>query len=313
MKKSLVALAVLAASGATFAQSSVTLSGDIDFGYFATKTGGATSTTVKGFGTDTSEIAINVVEDLGGGLKLAGRLGMQGFARDFGAVTVTGAGTNQTISLMGGFGKVMVGSIEIGSGIRGLAQAGAPVNNMEGEVLATAGNYDIIKYTAPAMSGFTFSASHVDGIGQTVGLNSPADLRVLTVGVAYSAGPLKALLDYSSYTNSAADNRYRIAAQYDLGMAKVGIGYEDQNLVAGSDNNYTMLGVSAPIGASNTVGLVWTKKDEPAGGSRSGYAIGFSHDLSKRTAIGANYASWDPAVNAAENSSKIKLVLSHSF
>jgi predicted porin len=315
MKKSLIALAVLATAGTAFAQSSVTLSGDIDFGYFSYTAGGATKTTAKGFASDTSEIAINVTEDLGGGMKLAGRLGLEGMARGYG----TGP-TDQRITLSGGFGSVMMGSIEIGNGIRGLAQAGAPVNNMEGEILGAATLNDIIKYTSPDMSGFKLSASHTEAIGGDAagvgyaGLNA-GEARAITVGVDYAAGPMKAKLDYSKYSEAAFNNRFRVAAQYDLGVVVLGAGYEDRNFVASAsgDQKKTMLGVSAPIGAATTVGAVWVKSQDKAAGSRTGYALGVSYSLSKRTSLGANFAQWEGAENVANKSSKTKLVLSHSF
>jgi len=68
MKKSLVALAVLAASGAAMAQSSVTLFGVVDAGYAVGK--GATNKTQ--LATDrigSSRLGFRGVEDLGGGMR----------------------------------------------------------------------------------------------------------------------------------------------------------------------------------------------------------------------------------------------------
>jgi len=74
MKKSLIALAALAAVGSASAQSSVTLYGVVDVGYGSHKTTGPAGASIKSRGImDTanagSRIGFRGVEDLGGGLK----------------------------------------------------------------------------------------------------------------------------------------------------------------------------------------------------------------------------------------------------
>ena len=82
MKKTLIALAVLAAAGAAMAQSSVTLYGIADVWVGSIKDGvGASSLTEVGSGGfNTSRLGVQGSEDLGGGLsavfKLEGNLGI---------------------------------------------------------------------------------------------------------------------------------------------------------------------------------------------------------------------------------------------
>ena len=84
MKKSLIALAVLAASGAAMAQSSVTLFGVVDEA--VSYTNGKTNWNgINSGGNATSRIGFRGVEDLGGGLK-AGFVLEQGFYVDQGRV-----------------------------------------------------------------------------------------------------------------------------------------------------------------------------------------------------------------------------------
>ena len=73
MKKSLLALAVLAASGAAMAQSSVTLYGVADAGVTYVN-GGQNWSGVTSGNNLTSRIGFRGVEDLGGGLKANFRL-----------------------------------------------------------------------------------------------------------------------------------------------------------------------------------------------------------------------------------------------
>ena len=261
----------------------------------------------SGFGVDTAAFTMSSSEDLGGGMKLSAAMSLGGLTRGD-----TPKGENFTMALSGGFGSLLLGQIEIGSGIRGLAQAGAPVNNMEGEVLgaATAGT-DIVKYTAPKMGDFTFSGSHTETKGLATGMSTGQSTAV-TVGVDYASGPIAAKLDSTSWSDdAAADSRYRIAASYNLGMVKVGAGRDDMTMLDKTHNKLTMFGISAPLSASVTVGAVSVKNDTN-GVTRSGSSVGVSYALSKRTSLSANTASWDVTGQTAKDK-KTTILLAHSF
>jgi predicted porin len=219
MKKSLVALAVMAAAGAVSAQS-VTLSGEYAFGYkngnaagssLATATAPAVATKYAGFGTDTAGIKFEATEDLGGGLKAKASVSAGGLARG-GSV----GGEDAAISLSGGFGAILLTTAESGNGLRQRAEAGAPVFNFEGEVFGAASNLDEIRYTSPSFDGFKGYASYTDrGTVDTVdastgkytanaglGLGS-AGLTVgqptVGFGALYANGPIDARVDYTNY------------------------------------------------------------------------------------------------------------------
>ncbi|MDD0839079.1 porin [Curvibacter sp. HBC61] len=68
MKKSLIALAVLAASGAAMAQSSVTLFGVLDLGYENVKTEAGRISGISPSANSSSRLGFRGVEDLGGGM-----------------------------------------------------------------------------------------------------------------------------------------------------------------------------------------------------------------------------------------------------
>ena len=280
----------------------VTLSGVAAYGYQATTT---TSVDAKGFGVDTAEFTMAASEDLGGGMKLGASISLGALAAGD-----TPSGENFTMALSGGFGSVLMGQISIGSGIRGLAQAGAPVNNMEGEILGASGDYDIVKYTAPKMGNYTFSASHVETVGLATGM-STSQSKTTTVGVDYASGAIAAKLDRSTWQDSTADSRYRVAASYDLGVAKVGAGREDITYIDTTHKKYTMLGISAPLSASFTVGAVSVKEDIE-GVTRSGTSMGVKYALSKRTSVTANQASWEITGQTAKDK-KTTILLAHSF
>ena len=121
MKKSLVALAALAATSA-FAQSSVSITGYFDRGYTKTEnTNAVKNAKAISSSAGTTAIKFTVVQDLGGGLK-AGFMSetnpadiggvVQDTAAD--AITTQGGGFNNGesfLNLTGGFGEVKLGSV----------------------------------------------------------------------------------------------------------------------------------------------------------------------------------------------------------
>ena len=330
MKKTLIALAAVAVAGAASAQ--VTLSGSVAYGYQATTSStkavtGVAGTAAKGytdyvaavaeaknvkasgFGVDTAAITMAASEDLGGGLKVSGSMTLGGITR---GDTPTGEDFKMVVS--GGFGTVLLGQIEIGSGIRGLGQAGAPVNNMEGEVLAAAtSGTDIIGYTAPKMGDFTFGISHTENKGLATGLSN-GQVSALTPSVSYASGPLAAKLDYTDWDSDSTtvDSRYRISAKYDLGVAAVGAGYENiKGVTKAADTKLSIVGVNVPMGTMS-FGMVYVTNKTGTAETRKGTSIGMQYNLSKRTNVTANYASWDSVV-ANTTDKKTTILLNHSF
>ena len=69
MKKSLIALAVMAVSGAAMAQSTVTLYGILDASIGRVNNGTVTQTKIDSGNLNTTRFGIKGTEDLGGGLK----------------------------------------------------------------------------------------------------------------------------------------------------------------------------------------------------------------------------------------------------
>lgn len=116
MKKTLIALAALAATGAAFAQSSVSIYGRLDVGYSnnvinETVGGVAYEARANGVANDTlntSYWGLKGSEDLGGGLKANFNL-EQTVAIDSGSVGTGGFARISTLGLSGGFGTLNLG------------------------------------------------------------------------------------------------------------------------------------------------------------------------------------------------------------
>ena len=129
MKKSLIALAVLAASGTSFAQSSVTVWGIVDAAVSRGNGDVNSVTRLVGSGISSSQLGFRGTEDLGGGMKANFWLeaGLQNDNGAGGGTTTnnqaSGAGTastalgsqgltfnrRSTVSLSGGFGEIRLG------------------------------------------------------------------------------------------------------------------------------------------------------------------------------------------------------------
>jgi predicted porin len=325
MKKTLLALAVVAASGAAFAQSA-TLSGSYVFGYQSNKVGGKTT---AGIGTDTAAISLVATEDLGGGLKATAKVSLGGMMRD-------GAGTGEdaSLSLSGGFGTITMGTIESDDGLS-RAYAGAPVIGLDGKVHGGNANIDVLGYTSPELApGLRAGVSYVDRgpiaaqTGLAAGTTGDTGAQPsITGNIAYKAGPIDARFDVTSWTRQSvlsvvtsattvttttgiAKNRFRVSGNYNLGMAKLGLGYSQLKRTTGSKTTQLEAGVSASFGAT-TVGAVYEQQETTNTAKRTGFTVGAQYNLSKRTNVSAGYATWKAAGSTANTS--FRVLVGHSF
>ena len=173
------ALAALAATGASFAQ--VTITGTIASGFqqsisnsysnagnlittgnaapaFAntgTRTG-VTQNMSSGFGVDTADIIFTAKEDIGGGQSVEAKLGLANVMRgssttvdsaygtpSFGPGDVTLSYTNMS------FGRIQLGTARDSALHSGMPSAGAPVIDMDGKLFQKRSSSDFINYAVP--------------------------------------------------------------------------------------------------------------------------------------------------------------------
>ena len=308
MKKSLVALAVLAASGAAMAQSSVTLFGVVDAGVTYAKTSGQDSVYgLTNSGNATSRLGFRGVEDLGGGLKagfwLEGAIQNDTGAGNGGGATGPGFEFKRrsTLSLMGNFGEVRMGreltaaynavsqydvfgQVGIGQHI-GFGLNGSPfrVSNM-------------VSYYTPNMSGFKAAVNY--GFGEKQGDNSFG--RYIGGSVGYDNGPLSVALGLEQQNDPSAafdkENSLGFGASYNFGAFKLAglIKQQRNEYVAGGEKwklNSASLGVTAPVGPAGEVRAAYNYYDvKGVDGKAHQLSVGYVHNLSKRTAVYGTYA-----------------------
>ena len=110
MKKTLIALAAVAATGAAMAQSSVTIYGVVDVGFTSVNNSGVGSTDNTGLTSSnmtTNRLGFRGTEDLGGGLKANFQVETS-LAADAPAASSIGD-RGAWVGLSGGFGEIRLG------------------------------------------------------------------------------------------------------------------------------------------------------------------------------------------------------------
>ena len=294
----------------------MSLTGKLRFAYGDAKS--ATGAKTTGVGVTDGDWNIAAVEDLGGGLKAGANMALRLRGRDAATDgTSTGVGArprDSSMYLTGGFGTVTVGAIEAGNGILGLVTAGGPtyIGLDNGVQLAGASNVDILQYTSPAMNGFSFKVATLDAVG-TAGSQDGGALTVY--GANYANGPVSAALDVTKYGSSfaaTANSRTRISANYNLGVAIVGAGYQNADNGAAAAKKETAISVSAPFGAFNVGAVYATSKTDGTPGNNTGYDLSAQYNLSKRTYV-ALQAQSTKAAGATASATNTRVQLAHSF
>ncbi|MDO9134816.1 porin [Hydrogenophaga sp.] len=322
MKKSLIALAVLAAAGAAQAQSTVTLYGLADIWVGSSKAtatvGGvsasARTTLVDSNGFSTSKFGFKGSEDLGGGLKANFQL-EQGFNVDTGTAQVAGSAFNRQawVGLSGGFGEVQLGRVwtsydDVRATINDTFNA-----NVASSFSTWVGYNDRtnngIKYLTPSFGGISGSVTYALGEDKNTSTNGK-DNNLLSVGVNYAGGPVA--VGFAHQTEKSGTTTKLGAAgalggviadgtkvtynllngSYDLGVVKLLAGF---NQVKGTEpavpgfvkaSEY-FLGVEAPLSSALGIAAGYSQskiKDDTGPQLKgTGFSVMAKYNLSKRT------------------------------
>lgn len=290
MKKTLIALAVLAASGAAMAQSSVTLYGVADMVLHKDKNA---STKLTSGGVSSSRWGIKGEEDLGGGLK-AGFLYEQKIALDNGAAG-PGFDRQTYLSLSGGFGEIKLGKIWTAyDDIGGATDAAFNANVLGPVALIFQSQYE---YTGNPNNGFYYASPSFGGFSGAFSTNlreGVANSRVSAFHVKYEGGPLFVALGYQD--DELTNEKYtRIGASYDLGVAKLLGTY---GRAKNADVDEWSIGADVPVATNLVVSVGYAQSKQDGGKAERGWSVAAAYALSKRTTA---YAGFFDANAAAVN------------
>lgn len=328
MKKTLIALAVLAASGASMAQ--VTLYGvaDISFGAVDKITAGqanlgAANTSAQLFSSNilnngNSRFGLKGTEDLGGGLKAD-------FNFEGGIVLGTGAGNtsggnlfsrNANVALTGGFGRIQFGRTLTTSfysvaswELTGTANYSV-VANQFGFGGSGPRDNNVIKYDMK-VGGISASASFVpEGDAAYGTAASPKGKYDLAVG--YGAGPLVASLAYNK-VDSGTEGMV-LGGSYNFGMVKVAASYTTFKMDNGTKltEGFT-LGASLPMGPwTFTADVAQDTISRAASSTDTDFLLEAKYAMSKRTFVYGAYMM-DGKGKTKEDANGYVVGLRHNF
>ena len=291
MKKSLIAMAALAAAGTVSAQATSTLSGTLDFGLERTASGAALQATNSRNGT--TQITWNGSEDLGGGLKANFKVSTA-FDATFAASGVVAAPTNQIfgnndmyVGVAGGFGEVRLGRTfnpVFAAGITANGTKGVTGYATRGNTLDNVGVYvsNQLLYITPNMGGLQAQLSWAPKEVTTA--NTKNHMGVM---LSYSAGPLVAnvaVANSTGGTGGAGSNKNftMLAAAYDMKIARLMFTWQDDGNQASNNDTAYVVSATVPVGAHQ----FWAQygiTEASAGSDARILTAGFKYNLSKRS------------------------------
>ena len=318
MKKSLLALAVLGTfAGVASAQSSVKLDGTVDLGLQTVKNGsaagGSQQKSMINNGINSSQFRVSGVEDLGGGLKAGFNLNSGVFA-DTGRSSSENGGKfwnrRATMSLMGGFGELRLGrdytptfwnqtlydpfgTNGVGSYLGVFGQSNLGTNATTG---VRADNS--IQYWTPALGGFEAQVM----VSANENAAAASGNKYTGIRVNFAAGPFSIGASTGSTTvapASQADDKLKVsnfAASYKVGPAKLNVQL-GQSKNGNVKEKATQLGASVALG-QGALNFAYNRIDHSGGvgqiadsADANHVAIGYTYNLSTRTAFYGTYAS----------------------
>ena len=347
MKKTLVAVAAMAAVTGAMAQA--TISGVIDQSYYSYTTTNSSNvgTNIKGIGAQnngTSEFTISGVEDLDGGMKASFAFNMQA------AIDTTAAAPvmrRSHIGLQGGFGSIKLGNQWTPAFYVALAADPTRLVSTSGAGLVGAATS-----VGVSASSITYDLpSFVPGLAVQLqkgqGDETAASIAGVNQGgsVTYSSGPLMAAYSWQKLTAGTTlagtgldttaggtANATTLAAltsgtskisssftavTYDLGMVKAYISSSSDKVTGTTAKiSGSSYGVSVPVNAATTISYIASStnnKDTASVSSKEkGTRYAIFHSLSKRTTA---YAfSGKSSMNGTSTSHTISAIgLQHGF
>lgn len=309
MKKTLLALAILGSfAGTACAQTNVTIYGIVDAG-LAHEDNGGPAGSVNRLDTGNlngSRLGFKGSENLGGGLSAIFQL-ENGFSPDTGAAAQNGLlfGRQAWVGLTGGFGTVKLGRQM--TGVYANSDTFDPFQDALAGDSARVFNYsgnrtnNVVSYGYEA-NGLRGTVQY--GAGEVAGNNKAG--RSIGAWGGYKNDKLDVVLTYHT-TNNATDTASArttlLGGNYNFGVVSPFLAYAKNKGVqgAGVDTRDILVGARVPVSVAGTAIVSYIhKKNESVGDADANQiALGYTHDLSKRTAL---YASWSRTANDSNSS-----------
>ncbi len=312
MKKSLIALAVLAASGTAFAATSnVDVYGELRLAYENCDTNDGV---VK---NRNSRIGVKGSEDLGGGMSAI-------YKAEFLIGSTTGNGAagysagenvrnrDQFVGLKGGFGTVIVGSHNSPEKITIGGNMFEDTLGDKSQILGEESGYKdrVIAYVSPDFNGFHAAAAAVTVTGAGV-----EEVAGTSYALVYANGPLSVAAGATSYDAAASADSKSLTIGYKIGdVALRATTQKSEAGTGGANTDYSANYVDATykMGAFDLTAAYGKRNVEGTGADLKATTVGVRYNLSKRTNVQAVYNDYDSTTNSAD-AGNFALHVNHSF
>lgn len=342
MKKSLIAMAVLAAAaGSASAQSSVTVFGILDVAVRHVDGDGTTKTLLSSGGLSTGRIGFRGIEDLGGGLKAGFWLESQINADDGTQPNARFWHRRSTVSLI----SDSLGEVRLGrdftptynafadydafgdNGVAKFSDLFKPrtVSGASAQTGTRADNQ--VSYILPTTLGGIYGQASVAAGEGTKGA------KYYGGRLGYKSGPFDVSAAYGQTELASSDDKFKlfvVGGSYDFGVAKILAAYQESKYDVttpafdGLKDKLLTVGATVPVGAFVIrASYDKVKADDDKNADR--YSVGGVYNLSKRTAFYGTYSLIDnkdagaflvsdsPVVAAGKKSQGVEVGVRHSF
>jgi len=302
MKKTLIAMAAVAVAGVASAQ--VTITGKLGVGVRDS------SNMARTMYTSDSGVTFSATEDLGGGMTAAASFTTSGM----GAQGTNVGADGSSISLAGGFGKVLFGTATAGNDLLGVGSSLklSADTAFDTDNSGYASSYAYMDYTLPAIA---------DGLTAVVRLanGSTANSVMLTNEDAqwrltYASGPVTATYNTTGGTSPASD----MSVSFDAGVAV--LKYAADTKRASSKGKRSGFSITAPVGGltvamSSESQAAYTSTATADSGTSYTKAtaneFSVTYALSKRSSVNASWAKLKTTGGVEEAANTVKFV--HTF
>lgn len=303
MKDSIRIAATIAglAASACHAQSSVTVFGVVDLSFRSATTGGTTVRSLSPDGLQNSRLGFRTEEDLGGGWK-AGAWLETAINPDTGSINASGKFWHRrtTVSLFGPFGEIRAGrdldatfwnvsafdpfgTVGIGSGFN--------LQNNLGSGATTLFRADnAVSYYLPPGLGGIYGQMEV-----AAGEGTPG-VKYRAARLGYQQGALNVALAHGA-TKTATTDDFKVTnagVSYNLGIATPMLMINVSKYGAKKVTNMEV-GFTAPVGQAGQLRASYQRANASGGGTdandASQAAVGYVHNISKRTAVYGTYSA----------------------
>lgn len=300
-----VCIALGAAAAPAMAQSSTTVYGLVDLGFVRESggPGGARNQKLTSGISAGSRLGFRGTEDLGGGLSAVYRLEM-GLNSDTGTLGQGGRafGRESWVGLQGGFGRILLGRqytpvafLQVETDPFNTGLAGTSANLISAGGAGGSNRMDnTVRYAVETKQGLTLDLAYAFGEKA----DDASASREYGLAVGYVSGPVYVKLGHHNVNDAKGvpGKVTLLGAKYDFGVATAHFNYAVNRGSAvfgliNKDSRDLMLGISVPYGAGRFMASYIRKDDRTLDNNDANqWAVGYMHNLSRRTALYASIA-----------------------